>query len=172
MKRLVLFTLLLATVFSASAQNLRKKYTSTTGEQGSVYFIYPQDGFTCGELGSNKELVYDITYVTFKDSVTYNFTYRNKQANPVDSVQLRLPSGRTETIVHERLFVEPVKSHWAHRISLYIPKPCFRELYASEQPYEVLLYTPAGVFNYTIRQNKWNEQRNIVNGVLQVIDYN
>lgn len=155
--------------FSVLSQNVKNKYTSHRTENGSVFFIYPQKGFESKNI--SEKLEYDITYLSSSDSVTYNFTFVNTVASPVDSVSFKV-NERTLTAAAEMLFVSPQKNKWKHRVSVRIPQGDIKELYNQAVPYNLLLHSAKGDIQFDISQKKWDEHKSIVNKIFEIIKYN
>lgn len=155
---------------SISAQNIKGKYSSRSGDEGALYFIHPLDGYK--GLNISSKLVYDVTYLSYKDSVTYNFTFENKFVHLIDSVQFSLESKKI-SVPSEILFMEPdKKNNWIYRISSKIEKTDFHELYQSEQPYRISIFTFGKELIFEIKEKDWQKQSVIVNKILTIIKYN
>lgn len=170
MKRILLFILSGICCLAISAQDIKKKYSSMTGTDGSVYFIHPFKGFKSSTIKSDME--YDITYPTFRDSVTYNFTFYNQQASPVDSVAL-ITTDKSLTLPASMIFIDVhKKDSWKHRVTVQIPYSFITELYRQATPYTLKIYSKENEYLFEVKDKDWKNQSAIVSKIFQLIDLN
>lgn len=166
------FFFLLASAFllgtsAVSAQNIAKYYNSKTQEGSTLYHIFPTSGF---KNGSN-EFIYDLTYLTTNDSVTFNFSYFDAAVLTMDSITIE-GEGVSFTSDLKRFFVETKKSKWHYRYSASVPFADLRQLYGQEHCPTILLHTKQGDIKIGISQKTWNKQRSIIHKIIDLITYN
>lgn len=138
-----------------------------SNDEGTVYFIHPQKGFK--DMLTGRDLVYDITYLTNRDSATYNFTFYHKIASPVDSVSFTSNNGLM-ILPAGMLFIEPYKKDlWKHRVTVKIPNQYIEGLYENTEPYNIRLYSGNNKYEFVMKQKQWKEQSLIVNKIFQLI---
>lgn len=143
-----------------------------TNETGSVFFIKPLSGFECKEVKGSKTLDYDVTSVSYKDSVTFNCTYYNEIPSPADSIFFVTAGGEKTAICHTMFYVQPHKKIWTQRASLTIPNDWFRELYKQDVPFDILIHTGDREYLYKAAPKKWGEHKMIINKVFEIAKYN
>lgn len=165
--------ILLFLSISVSSQDIKNKYSFRTTDEGSIIFIYPLEGFECNELKKNKKLIYDITHVSNKDSVTINCTYYNENASPADSVFIYFDDKDKTDISFSMIFVQPYKkNYWQQRVSLKISKHLFSDLYKASVPFKIRICSKGHDYLYTIKTKDWIRQTALVNKIMQIAEYN
>ena len=170
MKKLLFLYLGIFLLSPVSAQDISKKYSSMTGAEGNVYFIHPNKGFKSPEI--KDQLEYDITYVTSGDSVTFNFTFYNDQASPVDSIGIIsenqpafFPAGMIYLDAHK-------KDNWKHRVTSRIPYDYIVTLYNQSYPYQIEVFSKGNKFTFEMKEKEWEKQSKVIKKIFDVIDLN
>ncbi|NDW18886.1 hypothetical protein D0T53_08165 [Dysgonomonas sp. 216] len=171
MKKVLYSIILLCATINISAQDISKKYLSRIHNDGYLYFIYPMEGFSTNDTKAKKDMVFDITYLTTRDSVTYNFTYYTKEASPTDSVFILLPDNERSYVESTMFYVEPKRKNWEQRASLSIPAEFLNKMYENDLPYKVLVHSKGNSYLYTMKEKDWKKQSAIVRKILESIKY-
>lgn len=170
------YIFLLAYLFlflAASAQKINKDYLFYPQETGNIYFIFPQKGFSSTDETDKKGLVYDITYLTSDDSITFSFTYINQEIRKPERMAFLTADGqilyRGKT---HMLFVQPRKKHWEHRVAIKVPYKEAIRFYAQEQPGQLQVYTNKKEILYQITPGNWKKHRLLTNRIFEIITNN
>ena len=171
------FSLVLITlIFICSApipgvgQKLTKSYTSAILDSGILYFIFPLDDFQ--EREEKSRLIFDISYLTSRDSATVNFSYFLSSAHPADSLTLR-SGDHVSTCPARKLFMD-IENHqkWHHRFTATIHLTDLAHFFQSPFPPEIIIATQDDHLIYRIRKNHWKKQGSIISSIIQIIQAN
>lgn len=166
-----LFILLLSfTALTITAQNLKNKYSSRIADDGGIYFIHPVKGFKGTNIKS--DLVFDMTYFTTSDSVTFNFTYYDDIASPVDSIEF-IDDTNTKLFSADMIFLEPHKKNkWAHRVTSRIPYIFIEDQFRKDKPFILRILLGENAYIFEMKEKEWKKQAPVINKILQVISLN
>lgn len=141
MKRFSLWGLLLLLLVSLTplqAENYLKYIVSRPAETGMLYFVRPTKAEALpSPAGALRPLVFDVTYLGGKDSLTFNCTLALPQPLTIDSLTCLTGSGSTLGLPVERLYQEPRGARWELRLSVRIPYAFWREAMASATPLQL-----------------------------------
>lgn len=172
MKYLLLFTCLFF-ISSAWAQKINKDYLFYPQNGGNLYFILPQKGFKSIDKTDKNGLVYDITYLTSNDSLTFSFTYVNEEICKPEKITILTANNK---LLYQgeaqMLFVQPRKKDWEHRGSFKVPFDKAVEFYVEEEPYQLQIHTNRKDILFQIVANKWKKQRYLINRIFEVMKNN
>ncbi|MCC8034923.1 MAG: hypothetical protein LIO77_03185 [Rikenellaceae bacterium] len=170
MKKL-LFILLTLVAFSGSAycQNIKKAYMARQQENGTLYFIVPQEVFSNKENGP---LTLDMVKLSTSDTVRLNFTVTCKDISPVDSVSFEASEITTRVPV-EKIFIRPAKkSAWEHRYSLLIPYQDMKDIFAADRSPAVYVHSGAVETRYVAKDKIWKGYSEKIRTILSVMSAN
>ncbi|PWJ40966.1 hypothetical protein [Sediminitomix flava] len=168
-KSISLFFFLLLSV-SVQAQDISKYFTSHYQEGGSLYFIFPQDGFV-NESNKNP-FTYDITYLVSKDTVTLNFSYLDASQIEIEKLSLKTEEG-SKSFKTKKIFVESEDEKWHHRYTALIPYADIKALFKQHelQP-KLALVCESEHIDLCIKASKWEKQSSIISKIFMEIDAN
>lgn len=168
----LLLLLLLSFSIDVLSQKINRQYSFQPQDNGILYFIHPQKGFESKDKDSTKGLVYDVTYLTANDSVSFTFTYCYRTVLKADSIKLY---DQSETLIFANkattYYVQPKSSYWQHRTMVAIPYPLFVALYQQDAPFTISIEGARKV-GYTMTPKKWNKQSKIMHTIFDVVKYN
>ncbi|MFU8843427.1 MAG: hypothetical protein ACNA7V_06420 [Bacteroidales bacterium] len=162
------FLLLLITIntLPGFSQKLSRYYTSRPQETGTLYFIYPFDGFSNADEGST--LSFDITYLNGSDSAVLNFTCFSKETRSIDSLILYADQ-KIIAAKASKLMIERVKKKWKYRSSaVFYHKDLFEFITISSNP-SIRIQSNEGDHFYKIRQKKWSRYSTSIGQVIYII---
>ena len=151
--RLFLVCISFLAIVSSNAQG---RYSYRLMDEGTMIFFYP-----CKLVPSGKEssLVYDMNYITGRDSVTINMTYTASQSD-VKSVRLKTESIEYETTNVEVFYREKKKKNIATRLHIICPKEVYEKLFHSESPLSVeVITTHDEVSRFSYKPSKWRKEK-------------
>lgn len=125
-KNLFIFLLILtAAVLPATAQ----RYASRMTVDGTIYFIDP---IKLKQLENIKKFEYDVTLLSWTDSVTVNFTFESERMTKPESLKL-ISCGKTfECKDFSTLFIDLKKKHYEVRITSKFPSEALKEIFECE----------------------------------------
>ncbi len=156
--------------FTGSAQKLSNYYTAAIMDSGMLYFFFPLDDFQ--EDVSRSPLIFDISYLSSRDSATVNFSYFLSSADPAVSLVLR--TGEGETVCKAtKLFID-LENHqkWHHRFSTTVLLSDLAYFFRSVLPPEILIKTKDSHYTYTIKKCRWKKHGSIVSVIIEMIQTN
>jgi|SRR5690625_988806 len=163
------FYLLLSFFISFSflqAQNINKHFISAQQEEGNLYFVFAQKGFKKKKLN----LTYDLTYLSSKDSITFNFSVKHHSVLKIDSIGLE----NEDLLLKEaskKLFIETKRRNWQHRYTSAFSFSDLEKFYEGSFP-QMILYTSGEEIKLDISKSKWKKQSSIIRKILQLIELN
>lgn len=173
MKRIFLFfALLLACTPALQAQNIRKRYTSLTTENGSLYFIFPRKLAATGDTDGEKNLPLDLTYLTSNDSIFFTVSLRIPGNRSVDSVRIEAVSGEQASATPERIYIDARRSGYEHRLRFGIPFRQARRLYDEASPYVLRFVMADGTYSYAFPAKVWKKERAVISRIFEVFEIN
>jgi hypothetical protein len=151
-------------------QKLNKYYTSSIIEGGTLYFVFPFGDFQ--EATTKTPLIFDISYISSRDSATLNFSYFHSSALPASSLILK-SADIVVTCPARKLFID-LENHqkWHHRYSTTVRMSDLSRFFQSAIPPEIIVTTDDGPLLYRIGKGRWNKQGRIVSSIVQMIQAN
>ncbi|MDR1202236.1 MAG: hypothetical protein LBL58_11520 [Tannerellaceae bacterium] len=172
MRKQVLLILLMAIPFVGNTQKIHRQYTFYPQEGGNVYFIRPQKVFESNNAEALKKLVYDITYLAGRDSVSFTFTYYTHQVLKIDSV--RLLTDKKDVLFEGKAityFIQPKKNYWQQRASLTLPYELLVKTFQEDNSFIISLMGGKSI-NYQMKPKVWKKQSQMVSNIFNVVKYN
>lgn len=136
---------------SLHGQSIKKHYVSKTQEKGNIYHLFPISLF---EDQEGEKLSYDLTYTSWNDTITMNFTYAKSEPLLIDSIKYLSGSIKVEGKAH-KLYVEPTSKKWIHRYSLKSKAADFFYLYNANATPEITIYSNGESYNYYVDRPAW-----------------
>ena len=114
MKKLLLYIFLAIAALPCTAASADGRYNSRMTQDGTLYFIMP---YKLKDLSGVKRFVYDMTLLSWTDSVTVNFTFVSPSM--LEPADLRLTSGDESLPCHSYspLFIDIKKNNYEIRIT-------------------------------------------------------
>jgi len=164
------FSLLFFTLsLDLSAQKISKHYTVSQQKNGSIYFIEPEYGFE--NRKANTELVFDMTFLTSEDSVKLNFSFISPEIISIDSIAFLLSQKNIGSRA-EKIFIEDEKKVWKHRYSSDFLFEDMNDVFLSIQSPQLAVYYQGQTTLLSMKQRKWNKEREVVAKILKLIQVN
>ena len=164
-----LFIILSYSSYKAQGQKLSKYYTTSTQENGTLYFINPQSGFQNSSLKSS--LIYDITYLSNQKDATFNFSYIDPTIQEIDSIAFHYV-GKTITVPAEKLFIDNNKKSWIHRYTSKVPFESLVQMFQGQNPISMDIITKKERISMKANPKKWKSHATINEKILTLIQYN
>lgn len=167
--RLVSSIFLIAVAFNVNAQNISKHYTASLQNNGTLYFIYAQNGFEHQQIKSR--LSYDITYLTTNDTAVLTYSYFDKSTLDIDSISFT-GGGEVYTSSAKKIFIETKKEKWHYRYSSRLLFTDLNNFFDQAKNPKIILYTKQGLIELTIKTKAWKKQSYVTKKILTLIKYN
>jgi hypothetical protein len=158
-------------VFSSEqvkAQDLSKYYVSYSQPAGMLYYILPQANFRNPETKSY--FIMDITYLDYKDFVTVNFTYTDKESIDLETISVSYNDWLYQTTL-KQIYVDIVKSRWEYRYTFDMPLNQFFIFFMAKDP--IITITADShriILLHTVK--RWKKNAEINNRIIQIIQKN
>ncbi len=145
----------------------KERYYARILPDGKMYFFIPHK--VKGKSG--KKLQYDMTLITYKDSVTLNMTLHSPMGR-VRSVRLSSGDVSYTTTQYELFFQERARSLFKTRVHIDCPGDIYRKLYTTPIPLTIELTMESGEnYSFTYKTKDWQKESAYVSEVLDMIEY-
>ena len=114
MKRIFAIIILITSLLSGAAQSAEGRYNSFRTRDGMLFFILPKH---LKELSGIKRFEYDMTLLSWTDSVTVNFTFESNSVEPISDLHIVCGHDSLPCDSFSNLFVDAKKNHYEIRIT-------------------------------------------------------
>ena len=162
-RKLVLLLLMLCCVAAFGVE----RYDVRVLPLGKMYFFMPYK--LKGKAGN--KLQYDMTLLTYRDSVTINMTLTSPLGR-VKSITLSSSDAHYTTSQYELFFQERNGSRFNTRVHIDCPAQVYKKLFESIEPITIELTMEDGKqYAFTYKAKKWKEESAYVLEVLEMIAY-
>lgn len=162
-RKVTLFLLLLCSIVAFGEE----RYFTRILPDGKLYFFMP---YKLKAKKGNK-LQYDMTLLTYCDSVTINMTLHSPMGR-VKSVRLSAGEVSYFTTQYELFFQERSGSRFNTRVHIDCPGDKFKQLYTGSTPLTIELTMESNAkYTFTYRAKEWQKETAYVFEVLEMIEY-
>lgn len=163
LRKLLVSLLLLCSVASLA----KERYNVQVLPDGNMYFFMPYK-----LKGSGSKLKYDMTLLTYRDSVTINMTLKSRAIGRVKSVSLEAGTLGYSTEDYELFFQEHDHGKVNTRVHIDCPMDIYRRMYTGASPLSITLTMTDGKrYTFTYGKSGWQQESTIIGQVFQMIDY-
>ena len=146
----------------ASAQG---RYSLRLMDEGNMVFFYP---CKLASLQKGRSLVYDMNYITGRDSVVVNMTF-SAPCSDVETVKLMAGDSLYETTDFTVFYREREKKNIASRIHILCPKDIYEAFFRSDKPLVVEVTTKScSVSRFSYKPSTWKKERAIVHEAIEL----
>lgn len=118
MKRLLISIVGIITAIAGYSQSADGRYVSRMTRDGTLFFINPQK---LKGLTGVKSFEYDMTMLTWADSVTVNFTFESDRMTVPSAVGIESGDNYYECKDYSPLYIDIKKGHYEIRITSKYP---------------------------------------------------
>jgi hypothetical protein len=146
----------------------KKNIISKTTPDGVVVMIDRLDIPANDNDYNIKSLKYDITLVSFSDSVSFTATIVSKNAFKPDSASIS-DSGKLKV---EKIYVEPKGAEWKSRLRFYMSYNDFERVKNSQLSPIVNWYVAGRPYSFVLKNSKWKDQQKTWEYASTIIDNN
>lgn len=99
---------------SALAQSAENRYHSRMTADGYIFFC---NAHKLNQLDNIKKFEYDMTFLTWTDSVTVNFTFESSRISAPTNLSLKIANETIKCLNFSPLFIDIKKNHYEIRIT-------------------------------------------------------
>lgn len=168
MKKFIVFLFMLVMAIPSYGQLSQGRYASRITPDGTIFFINPQK---LGALTNLKRFEYDMTLLSWKDSVTINFTIETSWMTAPEN--FKIVSGDKVFPCEEFsvLYTDIKKQHYAIRVTSRFSLQELTQIIASETS-PIFAFTQNDVqetAKYT--DNAWKKERKKLFAIIQLYVY-
>ena len=114
MNRIIILLTVIFCALQASAQSADGRYTSRMTLDGMLYFMHPKKITKCDGI---ERFEYDMTLLSWTDSVTVNFTFKSKSVAYPENLQIQTCGKSIQNIPYSLLFTDIVKGGYSIRVT-------------------------------------------------------
>ena len=164
-KKCIALFILLIFYPSVYGQNIKRYYVFSSQEKGSIFHLLPVALF---EDMDGEKLSYDLTYTSWNDSITMNFTYKKPKPLKIDSIKYVSGESRVTGKV-DKLYVEPVSEKWIHRYALKSKAMDFFPIYDMNATPEIIICSNGKKYIYRVRGADWRKYVPIGQKIFEMI---
>lgn len=168
MSRLLISFLSIIISFSAFSQSAEGRYASRMTPDGTIIFIMPQK---LGKTEGIKNFEFDMTLLSWTDSVTVNFTYQSPTMGLPQSLTLSNSKLNVECTDYSLLYMDILKKGYEIRVTSKFSASDIKTLFSEINP---------PVFNFiqegkpcfaTYKEGAWKKDRKRINDIYQLYYY-
>ncbi len=172
MKRIVhLFILLslLCTAATATAQNLKKYYTSHMVADAALYHIFTQVLFN---NKANGDLHFDISYKTGAEgNATVNFTFLAPTVSHAEKIAFISDECQIIAPVTQ-IYIERDKKEWVHRYGAQMQLSELSKFFGKATNPQVQITTKNGTLTYEVKRSEFKNYSDAVTTIFEIIAAN
>lgn len=165
-----LFPAILIILFAvnAVAQSAAGRYASRLTQDGTVFFFMPQK---LSQLENINRFEYDMTSLTWSDSITVNFTFVSKTSLPPTG--LKIVSGNTtyDCQAFSPLYIDIIKKGFEVRITSKFPSDAIKNIIQCTEPPEFHFSQGSTQAKAAYSAKAWNKDRKKLNDIFSLIKY-
>lgn len=165
MKRILSVIVTLTTFLISFSQSAEGRYISRMTADGVLYFIMPQQ---LKDLSGLKHFDYDMTLLSWTDSVTINFTFESSSMQLPENLEIVCNKNPIVCNSFSPLFVDIKKNHFEIRITSKYSISDLEQILKSITPPE-FSFTQGGVpKSATYKQKVWIKDKKRLNDIMQL----
>jgi len=152
------------------AQNISKYFTSSIQDSGTLYFIEPPTKFS--NKTHQSKVVFDLTYLTTKDSVLLNFSLFKKKLVRINQLHFVQKNNCIQSPV-KKIFVDSKNKKWHHRYAVKFSFNDLKQLFRDKQkPSLLLLFSDQSELQLMIKKKKWEKSAELLSRIFALIEAN
>lgn len=168
MRRYILLLLAIMCAACGFAQSPNDRYASRKTQDGTIYFINPHK---LKKINGIKSFEYDVTLLTWTDSVTINFTYETDIMAIPDKFNIVSGDNTYKCGNYKPLFIDLKKNHYEIRISAMFPVSEYEKIIETPSPPRFDIYLPGKEATATYSEKSWKKEHKILNSIYSLYKY-
>lgn len=168
MRYLFVLLLTVAAVFCCTGKGIGDRYASRMTRDGTIFFLSPQ---RLKATTGVERFEYDMTCLTWSDTVTVNFSIRSKDMELPEHVGLMSGGNRFNAVETVKLYTDIVKGGYEIRMSSRFLWCDIEKVFTAPQP-PVFIFDQSGIersASYTAGQ--WKGERRTLSEILKLYNY-
>ena len=168
MKKLIALLFISVMTIPAHGQSTQRRYASRITPDGTIFFIHPQK---LGALTNLRRFEYDMTLLSWKDSVTINFTIESSWMTAPENLELASGDEVYPCEDFSVLYTDIKKQHYVIRVTSKFPLQELAQIIASTTS-PTFAFTQNGVLEaakYT--DSAWKKERKKLLAIIQLYVY-
>ena len=166
--RYLLLILAALFVFSGYSQETGDRYASRMTQDGTIFFIMPQK---LSKTEGIRRFEYDMTCLTWSDTVTINFTIKSKHIETPENITIGSGDNSYKPVKTKILFIDLKKNEYEIRTSCQFLWPDIEKIFTDEQKPTFCLSQNGLPESATYKEGKWNKERKTLSNILNLFKY-
>lgn len=168
MRNLLCFFITLIVPISLFSQSAHGRYASRITPDGTIFFIEPK-GLN---IKSNiKRFEYDMTLLSWTDSVTLNFTVESFEMFAPEDFKILCGDNTYSADEFSVLFIDIKKGHYEIRITSKFSFLCLSKMLESEVS-PVFAFMQNGVLRKaSYKKSEWKKEQKKLSDIVQIYNY-
>lgn len=168
MKKLIAFLSILVMAIPSHGQLSQGRYSSRITHDGTIFFINPQK---LGALTNLKRFEYDMTLLSWKDSVTINFTIDASRMNTPENFKIVSDNCVYPCEDYSVMYTDIRKQHYVIRVASKFPLQEITQIIVSETS-PTFAFTQNDVQESARYTDKaWKKERKRLSAIIQLYVY-
>lgn len=168
MNRILFFFVSVITVISSYGQTADGRYVSRRTQDGILYFINP---YNLKKLSGIKKFEYDMTMLTWTDSITINFTFESNIMSVPSEVKITSGNKTFQCTNYSSLYIDIKKNHYEIRITSKFPRKDIEHIISSAVPPIFILRQDNQEESATYKIGAWKKERKKLSDIYQLYLY-
>lgn len=169
MRKLLLIMIVIATsVVGAYGQSADGRYISRMTQDGTLYFIMPQK---IKKLSGIKSFEYDMTLLSWTDSITVNFTFESQQMQAPKDLRLISGNNSIDCNSYSVMFIDIKKKHYEVRITSKFKASEIESVINSPTPPVFSFYQEQENKSASYTQSAWDKDRKKLIDIFNLYNY-
>lgn len=157
--------IVLSIVFLVGFLHAEARYASRMTQDGTIFFIEPQK---LTDLGNIKRFEYDMTLLSWTDSVTVNFTFESERLAMPQNLIIKSGDSSFVCTDFSDLFFDLKRNRYEIRITSKFSVEEIREIINSENP-PIFSFIQDGVNEYaSYKSGAWRKDRKRLMKIFQL----
>lgn len=154
--------------FNCFSQLSEGRYASRKTQDGTIYFLNPH---RLKKISGIKKFEFDVTMLTWTDSVTVNFTFESDIMTVPEKILLKSGSLSFESHDYKPLFIDLKKDHYEIRISARFPLSEFEQIIKSTAPPRFVFYQEGKEESASYSEKDWKKEHKKLNDIYSLYLY-
>ena len=168
MRRYFFLLIAFLCALSSTAQLNDGRYASRKTQDGTIFFLNPQK---LKKTSGIKKFEYDVTLLTWTDSVTVNFTFESDLMTVPEKLRIENSSKSFACNDYKPLFIDLKKNHYEIRISAKFPLCEFEEIIKSLLPPRFVFYQEGKEETAAYSEKGWKKEHKLLNNIYSLYLY-
>lgn len=167
-RKILILIIFIVFPFVLSSQTADGRYASRKTMDGTIFFISPQK---LGLKDGLKAFEYDMTLLTWKDSVTINFTFESESMEMPEAINFKAGETEIQCESYSPLFIDIKKDHYEIRVTSKISIDELEKILASSSPLIFEVKQAGKLRMAAYNTGKWKKDRKKLNDIFKLYLY-